>query len=269
MEGRHNTLERRANKREIKIHIKGSERSKKYVMKGKKNAKMGRDVVKDSLLDIKKAKKPSYGGDQRINSKENVLQRFKTWHQKSKNLSWKNLATTLLRIVEGNKRSMLYLHFIFPELDLVMICGRRKFFAFSHSLVILLNLVLLEIREQLPKVLLLPYQDRLFCVDVSLPSSYPTVPRKVHYHSGRFRLKPKRSHWFSKSFCWKQFLSLMEQKKSTSLSYHPPPKPPNLNLQAIARGFPLYDNTLMKMSHEIKFHDSNLEDKVVLAAETN
>ncbi|WVZ02921.1 hypothetical protein V8G54_023727 [Vigna mungo] len=31
----------------------------------------------------------------------------KTWQQKSKNLSWKNMATTLLRIVEGNRRSML------------------------------------------------------------------------------------------------------------------------------------------------------------------
>ncbi|WVY93752.1 hypothetical protein V8G54_032840 [Vigna mungo] len=41
------------------------------------------------------------------NLEENAIQGFKTWQQKSKNLSWKNLATTLLRIVEGNKRSML------------------------------------------------------------------------------------------------------------------------------------------------------------------
>ncbi|WVZ06584.1 hypothetical protein V8G54_019930 [Vigna mungo] len=38
---------------------------------------------------------------------ENAVQGFMTWQQKSKNLSWKNLATTLLRIVEGNRRSML------------------------------------------------------------------------------------------------------------------------------------------------------------------
>ncbi|WVZ08922.1 hypothetical protein V8G54_022268 [Vigna mungo] len=31
----------------------------------------------------------------------------KTWHQKFKHLSWKNLAPTLLKIVEGNRRSSL------------------------------------------------------------------------------------------------------------------------------------------------------------------
>ncbi|WVZ02478.1 hypothetical protein V8G54_023284 [Vigna mungo] len=41
------------------------------------------------------------------NSKENVVQGCKTWHQKFKHLSWKNLAPTLLKIVEGNKRSNL------------------------------------------------------------------------------------------------------------------------------------------------------------------
>ncbi|KOM41003.1 hypothetical protein LR48_Vigan04g120100 [Vigna angularis] len=41
------------------------------------------------------------------NNKENVVQGCKTWHKKSKNLSWKNLATILLKIVEGNKRSIL------------------------------------------------------------------------------------------------------------------------------------------------------------------
>ncbi|WVZ22627.1 hypothetical protein V8G54_001171, partial [Vigna mungo] len=40
-------------------------------------------------------------------NKENLVQGFKTWYQKSKNLSWKNLATTLLKIVEGNRRNTL------------------------------------------------------------------------------------------------------------------------------------------------------------------
>ncbi|WVY90406.1 hypothetical protein V8G54_035920 [Vigna mungo] len=96
-----------------------------------------------------------------------------------------------------------------------------------------------------------PYHDRLFLVDVFLLSSYHIVPQKVHYHSGRLRLKPTRSHWFSRSFGWMQFLSLMDQKKSTILSYRPPPKPLDLNLQAVDSGFPSYDNTLMKMDHEI------------------
>ncbi|WVZ21753.1 hypothetical protein V8G54_000297 [Vigna mungo] len=41
------------------------------------------------------------------NRKENVVQGCKTWHQKFKHLSWKNLAPTLLKIVEGNRRSSL------------------------------------------------------------------------------------------------------------------------------------------------------------------
>ncbi|WVY97281.1 hypothetical protein V8G54_029432 [Vigna mungo] len=41
------------------------------------------------------------------NSKENVVQGCKTWHKKFKHLSWKNLAPTLLKIVEGNKTSSL------------------------------------------------------------------------------------------------------------------------------------------------------------------
>ncbi|WVZ02466.1 hypothetical protein V8G54_023272, partial [Vigna mungo] len=41
------------------------------------------------------------------NKKENVVQGCKTWHKISKNLSWKNLAITLLKIVERNKRSIL------------------------------------------------------------------------------------------------------------------------------------------------------------------
>ncbi|WVZ14818.1 hypothetical protein V8G54_012384 [Vigna mungo] len=36
-----------------------------------------------------------------------MVKGFKTWHQKSNNLSWKNLATNLLKRVEGNRRSML------------------------------------------------------------------------------------------------------------------------------------------------------------------
>ncbi|WVZ15563.1 hypothetical protein V8G54_013129 [Vigna mungo] len=41
------------------------------------------------------------------NNKENVVQGCKTWHKKFKHLSWKNLAPTLIKIVEGNKRSSL------------------------------------------------------------------------------------------------------------------------------------------------------------------
>ncbi|KOM49625.1 hypothetical protein LR48_Vigan08g045200 [Vigna angularis] len=41
------------------------------------------------------------------NMEENAVQGFKTWQKKSKNISWKNLAITLLRIVEGNRRSTL------------------------------------------------------------------------------------------------------------------------------------------------------------------
>ncbi|WVZ02191.1 hypothetical protein V8G54_022997 [Vigna mungo] len=44
----------------------------------------------------------------------------------------------------------------------------------------------------------------------------------------------------------------------------PPPKPPDLNWRAASSGFPSYGNRSMKRSHEIKFSDSNLEDKVVL-----
>ncbi|KOM46920.1 hypothetical protein LR48_Vigan07g062400 [Vigna angularis] len=55
---------------EIKIHIKGLERREKFVMKGKKEGETGKDVVQDSLLDIKKAKKPSYGGESSTNSEK-------------------------------------------------------------------------------------------------------------------------------------------------------------------------------------------------------
>ncbi|KOM58408.1 hypothetical protein LR48_Vigan11g144200 [Vigna angularis] len=52
---------------EIRILIKGLERSEKSIMKGKKEGKMGAYFVKDSLLDIKKAKKSSYGGENSTN----------------------------------------------------------------------------------------------------------------------------------------------------------------------------------------------------------
>ncbi|WVZ06460.1 hypothetical protein V8G54_019806 [Vigna mungo] len=44
----------------------------------------------------------------------------------------------------------------------------------------------------------------------------------------------------------------------------PSPKPLDLTWRAVARGFPSYDYAIMKRSQEIKFHYSNLEDKVVL-----
>ncbi|KOM41095.1 hypothetical protein LR48_Vigan04g129300 [Vigna angularis] len=49
--------------------------------------------------------------------------------------------------------------------------------------------------------------------------------------SGRYAIEFElaKSHWFSRSFGLKQFVSLMEQNESTILSYQPPPKPPNLN----------------------------------------
>ncbi|WVZ16441.1 hypothetical protein V8G54_009423 [Vigna mungo] len=42
-----------------------------------------------------------------LNNKENVVQGCKTWHQNFKHLSWKNLAPTLIKIIEGNKGSSL------------------------------------------------------------------------------------------------------------------------------------------------------------------
>ncbi|WVY94660.1 hypothetical protein V8G54_033748 [Vigna mungo] len=44
----------------------------------------------------------------------------------------------------------------------------------------------------------------------------------------------------------------------------PPPKPPNLNWRTTVSEYRAYDNTRMERSQEIKFHSSNLEDKVVL-----
>ncbi|WVZ24530.1 hypothetical protein V8G54_003074 [Vigna mungo] len=96
----------------------------------------------DLLQDIKKGKKHSSGGENSSNweqKEEDVIdnniakkgketptflwvkreelttykridtqdQTTRTWHKKSKNLSWKNLATTLLKIVKGNKRNIL------------------------------------------------------------------------------------------------------------------------------------------------------------------
>ncbi|WVZ13244.1 hypothetical protein V8G54_017774 [Vigna mungo] len=43
----------------------------------------------------------------------------------------------------------------------------------------------------------------------------------------------------------------------------PPPKPPDLNWREVARGFSRYDKTTSQCN-ELKFHCSNLEDKVVL-----
>ncbi|WVZ21389.1 hypothetical protein V8G54_008711 [Vigna mungo] len=44
----------------------------------------------------------------------------------------------------------------------------------------------------------------------------------------------------------------------------PPPKPPDLNWRTTVSEYRAYDNARMERSQEIKFHSSNLEDKVVL-----
>ncbi|XP_022643303.1 uncharacterized protein LOC111242777 [Vigna radiata var. radiata] len=54
----------------IKIQIKDLARSEKSVMKGKKEGKMGRDVVKGSMLDIKTANKPSWKRENSTNGEK-------------------------------------------------------------------------------------------------------------------------------------------------------------------------------------------------------
>ncbi|BAT84370.1 hypothetical protein VIGAN_04171900 [Vigna angularis var. angularis] len=49
----------------------------------------------------------------------------------------------------------------------------------------------------------------------------------------------------------------------------PPPKPPDLNWRAVAKGFHSYEYTMMKRIKEIKSHVSNLEDKVDLQGGSN
>ncbi|WVZ24510.1 hypothetical protein V8G54_003054 [Vigna mungo] len=62
----------------------------------------------------------------------------------------------------------------------------------------------------------------------------------------------------------KRVNKILNEEWKTLEEVLPPPKPPELNWRATASEYRPYDNMRMKGSQEIKFHSSNLEDKVVL-----
>ncbi|WVZ13545.1 hypothetical protein V8G54_011111 [Vigna mungo] len=250
------------------------------------------------------------------NASEVQITKGSTKHQKSKNLSWEDLATTLLRIAEGNRRRMLCeslaaktqirsveilhesltldggntvnhsnlvgssFHFLGTRFSNDMwwkkvLCFHPLFnYTVKSSFVgnngaVAENVVATRADEATP------YHDGLFLVDVFFLSSYAIVPLKVHYHSVYLTLglaMRMRSNQVevsiqglilnSKPYCNEPgFAHLMGSKEGTFFSHA---RSQWFSRSYVASDFPSYDNTLMKMSHEIKFHYSNLEDKVVL-----
>ncbi|WVZ24121.1 hypothetical protein V8G54_002665 [Vigna mungo] len=140
------------------------------------------------------------------NSEEKVVEGFKTWHKKSKNFFWKNLATTLLKIVEGNRRSILCESW-------AVVTQMEKFASIWSSCQNFVATRENEIKDEILRI---------------------------------------SENWAKR---------IQEEWKSLEEDL-PSPKPPDLNWRAVASGFPSYDNTMMKRSHEIKLHSFNLEDKM-------
>ncbi|WVZ12049.1 hypothetical protein V8G54_016579 [Vigna mungo] len=77
-------------------------------------------------------------------------------------------------------------------------------------------------------------------------------------------LKDIEDHFLKTCDSGKRVNKILNEEWKTLEEVLPPPKPPDLNWRATASEYRPYDNMRMKGSQEIKFHSSNLEDKVVL-----
>ncbi|WVZ25730.1 hypothetical protein V8G54_004274 [Vigna mungo] len=77
-------------------------------------------------------------------------------------------------------------------------------------------------------------------------------------------LKDIEGHFFKAYNSGKVVTRMLNEEWKTFEEVLPLPKPPYLNWRATAIEYPSYDNTMLKRSQEMKFHSSNLEDKVVL-----
>ncbi|WVZ18033.1 hypothetical protein V8G54_005355 [Vigna mungo] len=89
----------------------------------------------------------------------------------------------------------------------------------------------------------------------------------IEKNKGRERcevLKDIEDHFLKTYDSGKRVNKILNEEWKTLEEVLPPPKPPDLNWRATASEYRPYDNMRMKGSQEIKFHSSNLEDKVVL-----
>ncbi|WVZ04307.1 hypothetical protein V8G54_025113 [Vigna mungo] len=77
-------------------------------------------------------------------------------------------------------------------------------------------------------------------------------------------LKDIEGHFLTAYDSGKMVTRMLNEEWKTLEEVLPPPKPPDLNWRATTSEYPPDDNTMMKRSQEMKFHSSNLEDKVVL-----
>ncbi|WVY94362.1 hypothetical protein V8G54_033450 [Vigna mungo] len=77
-------------------------------------------------------------------------------------------------------------------------------------------------------------------------------------------LKDIEGHFLRAYDSGKMVTKMLNEEWKTLEEVLPPPKPPDLNWRATTNEYPPDDNTMMKRSQEMKFHSSNLEDKVVL-----
>ncbi|WVZ18446.1 hypothetical protein V8G54_005768 [Vigna mungo] len=77
-------------------------------------------------------------------------------------------------------------------------------------------------------------------------------------------LKDIEDHFLKTYDSGKRVNRILNEEWKTLEEVLPPPKPSYLNWRTTVSEYRPYDNTRMKRSHEIKFHSSNLENKVVL-----
>ncbi|WVY89734.1 hypothetical protein V8G54_035248, partial [Vigna mungo] len=77
-------------------------------------------------------------------------------------------------------------------------------------------------------------------------------------------LKDIEDHFLKTYDSGERVNKILNEEWKTLEEVLPPPKPPDLNWRTTVSEYRAYDNARMERSQEIKFHSSNLEDKVVL-----
>ncbi|WVY89517.1 hypothetical protein V8G54_035031 [Vigna mungo] len=77
-------------------------------------------------------------------------------------------------------------------------------------------------------------------------------------------LKDIEDHFLKTCDSGERVNRILNEEWKTLEEVLPPPKPPDLNWRTTVIEYRAYDNARMERSQEIKFHSSNLEDKVVL-----
>ncbi|WVZ16820.1 hypothetical protein V8G54_009802 [Vigna mungo] len=230
-------------------YSKGSEKS---IMKGKKEGKTGIDVEKDSLQNIKKgwkfsegrrrkkdieSSKPDKEGEELLGPGVKTVGSSSNGHKGISSFVAESLLTSHLELLT------------MEECKDDVICHKDSLNAVQNATQAADRVHQDEQNLDKERKKFRGWKKRkeflIICLRI--------VKIQAHVSGHQVRKQYKTIIWSIGILENKQFLSLMEQKESTILSYRPPPKPPDLNWKAIANGY-----------HGNKLQCSNLEDKVVL-----